>query len=279
MHDTRLYIVATPIGNLGDISQRARDVLNSADIIAAEDTRVTKKLFSLLGLSLQKKFIVYEDHSENDKFQEIIDFINQGKVVALVSDAGSPLISDPGYKLVRECRKQSIKISVIPGACAVVCALQLSGLPTNRFMFAGFVPNKEKARIDLFSELKAINTTLVLYETANKIEKTLSALEKIIPNREIAIVREITKMYEECLSGTASVLISRIKENPLKGELVLVIEPPHEVDNTDIDLAEIIQDELKNHTLKEAVKIISDKYNLKRNDVYEKALEIKNKNL
>ena len=279
MHDTRLYIVATPIGNLGDISQRARDVLNSADIIAAEDTRVTKKLFSLLGLSLQKKFIVYEDHSENDKFQEIIDFINQGKVVALVSDAGSPLISDPGYKLVRECRKQNIKISVIPGACAVVCALQLSGLPTNRFMFAGFVPNKEKARIDLFSELKAINTTLVLYETANKIEKTLSALEKIMPNREIAIVREITKMYEECLSGTASVLISRIKENPLKGELVLVIEPPHEVDNTDIDLAEIIQAELKNHTLKEAVKIISDKYNLKRNDVYEKALEIKNKNL
>jgi 16S rRNA (cytidine1402-2'-O)-methyltransferase len=236
-------------------------------------------LFSLLGLSLQKKFIVYEDHSENDKFQEIIDFINQGKVVALVSDAGSPLISDPGYKLVRECRKQNIKISVIPGACAVVCALQLSGLPTNRFMFAGFVPNKEKARIDLFSELKAINTTLVLYETANKIEKTLSALEKIMPNREIAIVREITKMYEECLSGTASVLISRIKENPLKGELVLVIEPPHEVDNTDIDLAEIIQAELKNHSLKEAVKIISDKYNLKRNDVYEKALEIKNKNL
>ena len=279
MHDTRLYIVATPIGNLGDISQRARDVLNSADIIAAEDTRVTKKLFSLLGLSLQKKFIVYEDHSENDKFQEIIDFINQGKVVALVSDAGSPLISDPGYKLVRECRKQNIKISVIPGACAVVCALQLSGLPTNRFMFAGFVPNKEKARIDLFSELKDINTTLVLYETANKIEKTLSALEKIMPNREIAIVREITKMYEECLSGTASVLISRIKENPLKGELVLVIEPPHEVDNTDIDLAEIIQAELKNHSLKEAVKIISDKYNLKRNDVYEKALEIKNKNL
>ena len=279
MHDTRLYIVATPIGNLGDISQRARDVLNSADIIAAEDTRVTKKLFSLLGLSLQKKFIVYEDHSENDKFQEIIDFINHGKVVALVSDAGSPLISDPGYKLVRECRKQNIKISVIPGACAVVCALQLSGLPTNRFMFAGFVPNKEKARIDLFSELKAINTTLVLYETANKIEKTLSALEKIMPNREIAIVREITKMYEECLSGIASVLISRIKENPLKGELVLVIEPPHEVDNTDIDLAEIIQAELKNHTLKEAVKIISDKYNLKRNDVYEKALEIKNKNL
>ncbi len=279
MHDTRLYIVATPIGNLGDISQRARDVLNSADIIAAEDTRVTKKLFSLLGLSLQKKFIVYEDHSENDKFQEIIDFINQGKVVALVSDAGSPLISDPGYKLVRECRKQNIKISVIPGACAVVCALQLSGLPTNRFMFAGFVPNKEKARIDLFSELKDINTTLVLYETANKIEKTLSALEKIMPNREIAIVREITKMYEECLSGTASVLSNRIKENPLKGELVLVIEPPHEVDNTDINLDKVIQNELKNHTLKEAVKIISDKYNLKRNDVYEKALEIKNKNL
>ena len=279
MHDTRLYIVATPIGNLGDISQRAKDVLSSADIIAAEDTRVTKKLFSLLGLSLQKKFIVYEDHSENEKFQEIIDFINQGKTVALVSDAGSPLISDPGYKLVRECRKQNIKISVIPGACAMVCALQLSGLPTNRFMFAGFVPNKEKARIDLFSELKNINTTLVLYETANKLDKTLSAIEKIMPNREIAIVREITKMYEECISGFASELIDRIEENHLKGELVLVIEPPHEIEKADINLDDIIQNELKNHTLKEAVKIVSEKYGLKRNDVYEKALEIKNKNI
>ena len=279
MHDTSLYIVATPIGNLGDISQRARDILNSADVIAAEDTRVTKKLFSLLGISLQKKFIVYEDHSENEKFQEIIDLINQGKLVALVSDAGSPLISDPGYKLVRECRKQNIKISVIPGACAMVCALQLSGLPTNRFMFAGFVPNKEKARLDLFSELKNINTTLVLYETANKIDKTLSAIEKIMPNREIAIVREITKMYEECISGFASELIKRIKENPLKGELVLVIEPPHETEKEEINLDQIIKNELENHTLKEAVKIISEKYGLKRNDVYEKALEIKNKTI
>ena len=279
MHDTRLYIVATPIGNLGDISQRAKEILNTADVIAAEDTRVTKKLFSLLGLSLQKKFIVYEDHSENERYQDIINLINQGQMVALVSDAGSPLISDPGYKLVRECRKQNIKISVIPGACAVVCALQLSGLPTNRFMFAGFVPNKEKARLDLFSELNNINTTLVLYDTANKIDKTLSAIEKIMPNREIAIVREITKMYEECISGTASELIKKINDNPLKGELVLVIEPPHENNNTQINLVDILEDELKKHSLKEAVKIVSEKYGIKRNEVYDKALEIKNKTL
>lgn len=279
MHDTRLYIVATPIGNLGDISQRAKEILNTADVIAAEDTRVTKKLFSLLGLSLQKKFIVYEDHSENERYQDIINLINQGQMVALVSDAGSPLISDPGYKLVRECRKQNIKISVIPGACAVVCALQLSGLPTNRFMFAGFVPNKEKARLDLFSELNNINTTLVLYDTANKIDKTLSAIEKIMPNREIAIVREITKMYEECISGTASELIKKINNTPLKGELVLVIEPPHENNNTQINLVDILEDELKKHSLKEAVKIVSEKYGIKRNEVYDKALEIKNKTL
>lgn len=279
MHDTRLYIVATPIGNLGDISQRAKEILNTADVIAAEDTRVTKKLFSLLGLSLQKKFIVYEDHSENERYQDIINLINQEQMVALVSDAGSPLISDPGYKLVRECRKQNIKISVIPGACAVVCALQLSGLPTNRFMFAGFVPNKEKARLDLFSELNNINTTLVLYDTANKIDKTLSAIEKIMPNREIAIVREITKMYEECISGTASELIKKINDNPLKGELVLVIEPPHENNNTQINLVDILEDELKKHSLKEAVKIVSEKYGIKRNEVYDKALEIKNKTL
>ncbi len=277
MSDAGLYIVATPIGNLGDLSPRAKEILTNADVIAAEDTRVAKKLFSLLGIPLYKTFITYEDHSEQERFQEIIDFINDGKMVALISDAGSPLISDPGFKLVRECRKQGIKVTTLPGACAVICALQLSGLPTNRFMFAGFVPNKDKARCDLFSELKNINTTLVLYETALRLEKTLAALEQVMPRREIAVVREISKMYEECISGSIAEVRERLLQNPVKGEIVLVIAPPADGEQATPDIEELLREELKHSTVKEAVRKICDTYKLKRNDVYEKALELKNK--
>ena len=241
MTDTGLYIVATPIGNLGDISQRARDVLEKAEVIAAEDTRVTKKLLTLLGIFGKKVFIKYEDHSENEKYHEIIDILNEGKIVALVSDAGSPLISDPGYKLVRECRKQNINVTTVPGCCAVISALQLSGLPTNRFMFAGFIPNKDKARSDLFNELKNVNTTLVFYETAIRLSKTLRAIENIMPNREVAIVREITKLYEECISGFATDLLKKLEDTPVKGEIVLVIEPPKQ-DNSNINLDEVTEE-------------------------------------
>lgn len=277
MSDAGLYIVATPIGNLSDLSPRAKEVLTEADVIAAEDTRVAKKLFSLLGIPSRKTFITYEDHSEQERFQEIIDFINAGKMVALISDAGSPLISDPGFKLVRECRKQGIKVTTIPGACAVICALQLSGLPTNRFMFAGFIPNKDKARCDLFTELKNINTTLVLYETALRLEKTLAVLEQIMPHREIAVVREISKIYEECIFGSVSDVRQRLIQNPIKGEIVLVIAPPAAEEYTTPDIEELLREELQHSTVKEAVKKISETYKLKRNDVYEKALELKNK--
>lgn len=277
MSDAGLYIVATPIGNLNDLSLRAKEVLAEADIIAAEDTRVAKKLFTLLGISLRKTFITYEDHSEQERFQEIIDFINDGKMVALISDAGSPLISDPGFKLVRECRRQNIKVTTIPGACAVICALQLSGLPTNRFMFAGFIPNKDKARFDLFTELKNINTTLVLYETSLRLEKTLAVLEQVMPLREIAIVREISKIYEETIYGSIASVFERLKQNPIKGEIVLIIAPPAAEEQETPNIEELLREELKSSTVKEAVKKISETYKLKRNDVYEKALELKNK--
>ncbi len=279
MLDAGLYIVATPIGNLKDISQRAVDILSEASIIAAEDTRVSKKLFSLLNISTNKTFITYEDHSEQGKFQSVIDLILAGNSVALISDAGSPLISDPGYKLVRECRKLDIKVTTLPGPCAVICALQLSGLPTNRFMFAGFVPNRDKARLDLFNELKYINSTLVLYETALRIEKTLNVLAEVMPLREIAVVREISKLYEECIQGTVEDVIKKISAMPIKGEIVLVIAPPSntesEMSAPDIDA--LLIEEMKRFSLKESVKNISQKYGLKKNDVYEKALLIKNK--
>ena len=159
-----LYIIATPIGNLGDISARAVETLKEAPVIACEDTRVTKKLFSLLGISLKKTFITLHDHNEDEQVQKLIDAVqNEQQAVALVSDAGSPLISDPGYKLIRRCREQGVYITVLPGACALICALQLSGLPTNKFMFAGFIPNKDKARIELFKSYAALDATVVYY--------------------------------------------------------------------------------------------------------------------
>ena len=271
-----LYVVATPIGNLSDISERAKDVLNNVDVIAAEDTRVSKKLFQLLGISANKPFITYEDHSEQAQYQKIIDLINEGKSVALISDAGSPLISDPGYKLVRECRKQGIYVTTIPGACAVISALQLSGLPTNRFMFVGFIPNKDKARLDLFNELKNINTTLVLYETAIRIKKSVLALKEVMANREIAIVREISKLYEETIFGTVDEVLQQLETQLIKGEIVLIIAPPQEESFDRIDVEALLKAELKHNSLKEAVKKISETYHLKRNDVYDKALQIKN---
>ena len=159
-----LYIVATPIGNLGDISPRAVETLSEADVIACEDTRISKKLLSLLGISLNKTFLTLHDHNESERLQQIISLITEeGKSVALISDAGSPLISDPGYKLIRECRRHGVAVTTLPGCCALICALQLSGLPTNRFMFAGFIPNKDKARAETFSSVKDIDATIVFY--------------------------------------------------------------------------------------------------------------------
>ena len=275
-----LYIVATPIGNLSDISIRAKEVLSSVPVVAAEDSRNTKKLFSLIGITCNKKFIAYEDHFEHEKVQEIIDIIKNGNDVALVSDAGSPLISDPGYKLVRECHKQGIKVTTIPGCCAVISALQMSGIPTNRFMFAGFVPNKDKARFDFFNDLKNINSTIVVYETAIRLLKTLKTIKELMPNREISIVREITKMYEECINGTIEEVCIQIENSPIKGEIVLVIAPCLEEEKLeDIDIEKILIEELKESTLKDAVKKVSDTYKLKKSDVYEKALKIKNNTL
>ncbi|MBO5038663.1 MAG: 16S rRNA (cytidine(1402)-2'-O)-methyltransferase [Alphaproteobacteria bacterium] len=274
-----LYIVATPIGNLKDLSERAKEILTQADVIAAEDTRVTKKLFSLLGLSLNKSFLAYEDHLEQERLNDIIELIKEGNSVALVSDAGSPLISDPGYKLVRACRGEGLYVTTVPGACAVICALQLSGLPTNRFMFAGFIPNKDKARFDLFSELKDINTTLVLYETALRLEKSLKVINDIMPQREVAVVREISKLYEECLSGYAGELLSELKERTIKGEIVLMIAPPAQTEPQAFEWEELLREELQKSSVKEAVKKIAETYHLKRNDVYAKALEFKNKPL
>lgn len=271
-----IYLVATPIGNIGDITLRAVEVLKAANIVACEDTRVTKKLFSLLNITTTgKNFVIMHDHNEQEIAQKIITEAANGAVVAYVSDAGSPLISDPGYKLAKQCREQGVYLTTLPGACAVVCGLQLSGLPTNRFMFVGFIPNKDKARIDILSKYKGVDATLVFYETANRLTKTLTAIKGIFGKREVAVAREITKVFEECRTGTAEELISHYENTPPKGEIVLMIAPSNDMDSR-IDYTHELIAELEKNSLKTAVKSIVEKYNLNKNDVYQKALELKN---
>ena len=271
-----LYIIATPIGNLGDISARAIETLNAAPVIACEDTRVTKKLFSLLGISLKKTFIPLHDHNEDEQAQKLIDIIQeQQQAVALVSDAGSPLISDPGYKLIRHCRAQGVLINTLPGACALICALQLSGLPTNKFLFAGFIPNKDKARCDLFKKYAFLDATVVYYETAPRILKTLAAAQEVFGERELAIAREISKVYEECLNGTAAELIEHFSKHDPKGEFVFMVAPAAEADNQELDIEALLREKLAEMSLKSAVKALVEEYNLNKNEVYNLALKIK----
>ena len=277
MLDCGLYVVATPIGNLNDISARALDILNNAETVACEDTRVTKKLFSLLGISLSKRFICYQNYNEEDKAAGIVDIIKGGQAVALVSDAGSPLISDPGYKLVSLCRKEGVKVYSIPGASAVICALQLAGLPTNRFMFAGFIPNKDKARADLFNELKSINTTLVLYETAPRLLKTLQAAGEVFGSREISVVREITKLYEDARNGTAQELTQYFTDNPAKGEIVIVIAPPSQSESAEIDVKAELLSRMQKMSLKSAVAEVAALSGQSKKEVYNLALTLKDK--
>ena len=272
-----LYIVATPIGNINDISSRALQILKEADVIACEDSRVTKKLFGLLGISCSKEFITYQNYNEEEQSPRLLTLLADGKSIALVSDAGSPLISDPGYKIVRQCRERGIYVTSIPGCCAAITALQLSGLPTNRFMFAGFVPNKEKGRIDFLSELKDIKTTLIIYETAPRLLKTLEVIKSLYGNREIAVARELTKMYEECIRGTADELIAHYTEKAPKGEIVMMIAPPTEEETIlNIDIEALLKEKLKKLPLKSAVKELVAAYNLNKNEIYDLALRIKN---
>ena len=269
-----IYLVATPIGNVKDISLRAVEVLNNAEIVACEDTRVTKKLFSLLNIPIaDKTFVAVHDHNEKE---EVFLLVEKAKdaVVAYVSDAGSPLISDPGYKLAKTCYEKEVYLTTIPGPCALVCGLQLSGLPTNNFMFVGFIPNKDKARLDLFEKYKNIDTTLIFYETANRLLKTLSSMKKVFNGREVAVVREITKMFEECKRGSVDDLLEYYEVNQPKGEIVLLVAP--QIEKEKIDFEADLRCEMKKNSLKDAVKLIAEKYGLNKNEVYKKALELKN---
>ena len=235
IHDPEpgLYIVATPIGNLGDLSARARQVLEQADLIACEDSRVTGGLLHHLGF--KRPLVRYDDHARPADRERLIAAALQGPV-ALVSDAGTPLISDPGYRLVREARDAGVTIHSIPGPSAVIVALTLAGLPTDRFYFHGFLPNKAGARDREIAGLAAIPATLVFYESAKRIAACLAALQAGLGNREAAVVREISKKFEETRTGTLAELAAFYEDATPKGEIVLVVGPPiEEAGETDED--------------------------------------------
>lgn len=272
-----LYIISTPIGNLNDISYRALETLKNVDIIACEDTRTSSKLLN--NFSIKKKLISLHDHNEEEKADYIIKEIQSEKSIALISDAGSPLISDPGYKLVKKCKENDVYITTIPGACAIICGLQLSGLPTNNFFFAGFIPNKEKSRFDFINKYKNLDSTLVFYETSRRIEKTLKVFDDIYQeNRTISISREITKLYEETLDGTAKELLEKIqKREGIKGELVITVSPILKKEEIKIeDLKNEILQSLKTHKVKDLSNLLSEKYSLPKKDIYNYILKIKN---
>ncbi|WP_324827427.1 16S rRNA (cytidine(1402)-2'-O)-methyltransferase [Qipengyuania zhejiangensis] len=267
-----LYIVATPIGNLGDITMRAIDILTRCDGIACEDTRVTGKLLKHLGIS--KPMWRYDDHSEHRDRTRLLESMRD-RAVALVSDAGTPLVSDPGYRLVNDCRAEGIPVTALPGPCAAITALTLSGLPNDRFLFAGFLPSKDKARRDMLAELAAIDTTLVFYETSPRLTKSLEAVAEVLPNREVAVARELTKLHEELRRGLPHGLIAYFEANPPRGEIVLLVGPPVAFAASEEDADAMLLEALETMKTSQAAAQVAKATGLDRKALYARAMELR----
>ena len=216
----KLFVVGTPIGNLADITYRAVDTLNSVDFIFAEDTRVSKKLLN--HYNIDKKIYSYHDHSKDSEVEKLTNLLESGNDVALISDAGTPTVSDPGYRLIRECVKKGVDIVPIPGPSAVTTALSVAGLPSDSFTFVGFLPQK-KGRIKKIEQLSEINNTIILFESPHRLLKTLNQLFEILGNRQVAIGRELTKLYEEIIRGNLKDVTQEFSKKSVKGEIVIMI--------------------------------------------------------
>ena len=267
-----LYIVATPIGNLGDVTRRSAEVLARCDAVACEDTRVTGKLLRHLGLS--KPLWRYDDHSAAKDRERLIEAMRD-RAVALVSDAGTPLVSDPGYRLVREAKAAGIAVTSLPGPSAPVMALTVSGLPSDRFLFAGFLPPKDKARGEALEELATVRATLVFFETAPRLARSLEAVGDVLPGREVAVARELTKLYEECRSGTAAELIAHYEAHPPRGEIVLLVGPPPDSVSTEAEAETLLREALETEKPSQAAAQVARATGLDRKALYARALELR----
>lgn len=266
-----LYIVATPIGNLGDITLRAVEILSRCDAVACEDTRVTGKL--LKHLEIAKPLWRYDDHSDENTRERLIESM-RSKAVVLVSDAGTPLVSDPGYRLVNDARREGIAVTVLPGACAAIAGLTLAGLPNDRFLFAGFLPNKAKARRETLEGLAGIDATLIFYETAPRLLASLEAIGTLWPYREIAVTRELTKLHEECRRGLSAGLIAWYETHPPKGEIVLLVSPPEEEQASADDIDRMLAEALGRAKPSQAAAEVARSTGYERKALYARALEL-----
>ncbi len=272
-----LYIVATPIGNLEDMTFRAVRVLKEVDLIAAEDTRHSRKLLNHFGINTP--LTSYYDHNQLLKGPQLIEQLQQGKNIALISDAGTPCISDPGFRLVQDAVAANIKVVPIPGACAAITALSASGLPSDSFFFAGFPPARQARRRSFLADLAALPGTLILYEAPHRLSETLSDLAVILGDRQVVVARELTKFYEELLSGTAGQLADAVRDGKERGEVVILIASPEkdqpELDQASLDeqLGELMD---KGHSVKDAAILLAASSGLPRRELYARALQLKN---
>jgi 16S rRNA (cytidine1402-2'-O)-methyltransferase len=273
-----LALVATPIGNLGDMTRRAIDCLGQADIIACEDTRVTAKLLS--AYDIRTPMLAYHEHNAARVRPQLIQRLNEGQIVALVSDAGTPLISDPGYKLVEAAIAENIAITAAPGASALLTALVLSGLPSDRFLFAGFLPPKSPARRAEIRALATVPATLIFYEAPQRLAKALADLAAMLGPRPAAVARELTKRFEEVRRGTLDALAAHYEAaGQPKGEIVIVVGPPGAdaaADrNTEADLDAALQAALATNSVREAAALVAAETGLPRRQVYARALRLR----
>lgn len=271
-----LYIVATPIGNLGDVTPRAAAVLRGVAAVACEDSRVTGKLLHHLGI--KQRMIRYDDHADAATRDRLVAMA-AAEPVALVSDAGTPLISDPGYRLVRAARVAGVAVTSLPGPSAAVVALTLAGLPTDRFLFAGFLPSKAQARATTLGELGKVPATLVFYESGPRLLASLEAVALALPGREVAVARELTKLHEECRTGSAEDLAAHYAAHPPKGEIVLLIGPPSDdaAALSDAEADELLIEALAHEKPSQAAARLAREHGLDRKALYARALELRAK--
>ena len=280
MLESALYIVPTPIGNLDDITLRAIEVLKNATLIAAEDTRHSKILLDKLGV-LNPKMISCHDHNEEQRASIIIEEVNKGGIVALISDAGSPLINDPGYKVVTLCSKANVKVITLPGPCALITALEASALPTDKFMFNGFFPVKEKELVETIESLKGVDYTAVFYEAPRRILNTMEKVAQILPEHDVTLCREMTKTFESFYRLKAKDAPAFLEADPdrTKGEFVVAIGALKEDQGAiSPQIVDALKTLVQTTPVKVACNVVANLTGLKKNDLYNLALELKEKN-
>ena len=277
----QLAVIATPIGNLGDLSPRATKWLQNADILACEDTRMTRKLLSLTGVRTSAKFIPYHDHNGKTMRPKLIDAMASGKLVALVSDAGTPLVSDPGYKLVAACHDADIPVTAIPGPSAVLAGLAAAGLPSDRFLFAGFVPYGQKAATTAFNEFADLNVTSIWFESPRRLGTTLKVMMEVFGDRMVVVARELTKLHESFHRDTLLSLAEFYAQAPPpKGEIVILVSGNIK-DDDEFDtakLATMLRAEMQATSLRDAVQAVTQISGQPRKMIYSLAIDLDKKN-